>query len=584
MAAPYPDCVPRLTDGVVVLRAHRPSDVDRLVEQCTDPLMIAYTTVPRPYAAADAQDFIAGAEAGWADPAGPRAWVVTDHSDDYLGTIDLRPHGPAYGVGYGLHPAGRGRGLAARALPLVCAWAFDHGAPLVRWNAFVGNWASRHTAWSCGFTIHGTDRGHVVAPTVGLVDTWVGSLVAGEPTAPARPWLRAPTLDGDRVRLRAFRDDDASQLPDEPDAAFGVPGVDAGPARAGFAAWLLKAREQAADGHAVQWCLADRHTDEVLGGLRLGGLAAAGRPGSAHLGYWLLPRHRGHGYLQEALDLVVTHAFAPAADGGLACTRLAADTLADNLPSLRALYAAGWRRCGTEGAPGGDRSRAAVVCLELLSTDDRQAQRRRPLALPVLQTERLRLRRWGPDDGPGPGDEPDEAALTFMPADAQPTQAGFADWLRRREAAQGTSLAWCLAERDTDRALGGVAIFGLDPGPEGFDGEVGYWLYPSARGRHAIAEILPRVLDHAFRAVADGGLGLARLHASIDAENEPSQAVLRGAGFRETGRCRIDWRRPDGTLSDSVYFELLATDPRGMSTHAAPASTQSPPAVGHAVK
>ena len=34
---PFPGCVPELTDGVVRLRAHRPDDAERIVEQSTDP-------------------------------------------------------------------------------------------------------------------------------------------------------------------------------------------------------------------------------------------------------------------------------------------------------------------------------------------------------------------------------------------------------------------------------------------------------------------------------------------------------------------------------------------------------------------
>src|ERR1700735_3864092 len=44
-----PDDVPVLTDGAVTLRAHAPADLDRIVEQSTDPVSLRFTTVPRPY-------------------------------------------------------------------------------------------------------------------------------------------------------------------------------------------------------------------------------------------------------------------------------------------------------------------------------------------------------------------------------------------------------------------------------------------------------------------------------------------------------------------------------------------------------
>lgn len=582
MNAPHPDCVTVLTDGVVTLRAHRPGDVARMVQQCRDPLMVRWTTVPRPYAVGDAETFLGLVRAAWLEPTGLRAWAVTDDTDAFLGTLELRPHGPAYTAAFGLHPQGRGRGLMARALALACGWAFGQGAPLVRWDAFVGNWASRRTAWACGFTIHGTDRGHGYAGTTGLRDAWVGSLAAAEPMAPSHPWLRPATLEGERVGLRAFGDDDQADLPDTSE-----PGIDRAPARAEYDAWVLRTREQAAEGRALTWCLADRHTDAVLGAVRLGGLADPARPGTAHLGYWLLAGHRGHGYVHDALDLLVPHAFGPAEAGGLGLTRIAAAAHVDNLASQRTLYAAGWRPCGTEGsaARAGALDPVEVVAFELLVTDDRAAQRVRPLPVPVLHTERLRLRPWGPGDGPGPGDEPDEAALAFMPAHASPSPGSFPEWLaqRHRRALCGDAVSWCIADRHTDRALGSIAVFAMGPEDGRFQGEVGYWLYPSVRGRRTIAEVLPLVVDHAFRPVADGGLGLSRLQAGTDAANEPSQAVLRAAGFREWGRASGDYRRADGTPSDSVYLALLATDARGMTTQAAPARTHNPPAVSHAV-
>jgi RimJ/RimL family protein N-acetyltransferase len=57
-------------------------------------------------------------------------------------------------------------------------------------------------------------------------------------------------------------------------------------------------------------------------------------------------------------------------------------------------------------------------------------------------------------------------------------------------------------------------------------------------------------------------LGVTRVHAGADADNDASVAIMRRAGLREWGRDRQAWRRIDGTLTDGVYSELLATDPR----------------------
>lgn len=54
----FPDDVPVLGSGDVVLRAHREDDLDALVEQCLDEETLAWTTIPRGYDADKARDFL----------------------------------------------------------------------------------------------------------------------------------------------------------------------------------------------------------------------------------------------------------------------------------------------------------------------------------------------------------------------------------------------------------------------------------------------------------------------------------------------------------------------------------------------
>ena len=187
---------------------------------------------------------------------------------------------------------------------------------------------------------------------------------------------------------------------------------------------------------------------------------------------------------------------------------------------------------------------------------------------PVFETTRLRLRPWRDTDGPGPGEGPDADSLRFMPAGAQPGPDDFPAWLarRRRDMDAGGELHWCIADRTSDAVtsnsmFGNIQIFRMGP-PEGrFQGELGYWLRPGARGRRIVGEAIEAVAAYAFRPVADGGLGLVRLHAATDSDNYASQAILRSAGFRHCGADHKAWRRNDGSLSDGLYFELLADEP-----------------------
>jgi RimJ/RimL family protein N-acetyltransferase len=177
----------------------------------------------------------------------------------------------------------------------------------------------------------------------------------------------------------------------------------------------------------------------------------------------------------------------------------------------------------------------------------------------VFETSRLRLGPWRDTDAPGPGEGPDGASLRFMPAGAQPGPDDFPTWLarRRREMDTGADLHWCITEVATNKMLGNVQVFRMGPVPGRFQGELGYWLRPGARGRGVIGEALKPVIAHAFTPVENGGLGLIRLHAATDSENQASQSILRSAGFSQCGAGHQAWRRTDGSLSDGVYFELL---------------------------
>ncbi len=180
----------------------------------------------------------------------------------------------------------------------------------------------------------------------------------------------------------------------------------------------------------------------------------------------------------------------------------------------------------------------------------------------MFETARLRLRPWRDTDSPGPGQGPDDDSLRFMPARAQPGPDDFPAWLARRrlEMATGADVHWCIADLATDQMLGNLQVFGMGPAEGRFQGEVGYWLRPGARGGGVIGEALGPVVAHALTPVDEGGLGLSRLHAGTNSDNLVSQSILRSAGFTQWGADHQAWRRSDGSLSDGVYFELLASD------------------------
>ncbi len=561
----WPDCVPTLTDGVVVLRAHADEDRPRIVEASVDPLTSHnVVTIPQPYGLEQAREFVEHVATEWERPDGAHEWAVSDAHGSYLGSVNLHARSAARAeIGFALHPDARGRGVAARAVRLLLTRAFDAGVEVVRWRARAGNWGSRRVAWACGFTDPVTVTAAELDRDGRPIDVWHSVIRRGEPFAPRHWWPAVPVLDGQRVRLRPMREQDADGFPVEPVADLWRYLRASFPHRASYAAWLALRRERQARGESLQWCVADPATDRPMGTVQLFDLGHPGTEGTALIGYGQLPEHRGRGLGGEAVDLVVRHALAPVPAGGLGLESVKAYCDITNLASARLLRAAGFRQVGQEPAayPQADEPPTDALVFVLTRTDDRTVTRIRPLAIPVVETARFRLRPFRESDAPD--QDPDEVARRFVPARGLPTTADWPQWFARRQrfADEGVAVNWCIADRATDRCLGNVLLFHLDPADR-FQAELGYWLHPSARGRATMTEVLPPVLDHAFDPVAAGGLGLTRVHAGTDSDNTASQRVLLRAGLREWGRDRQAFRRQDGSLSDGTYFEILATDPR----------------------
>lgn len=351
---PYPTSVPVLSDGVVRLRAHSPLDVHRIVEQCADPASLRWTQVPRDYTVEMAHEWLVEIAAGWdrEDGDGDKLWALEEVADEdhaFLGTIDVRPRaGGRAEIGYGLHPAARGRGLMARALRLVDQWWFDQGGRRVDWHAEVGNFASWAVARAAGYDFVATLPEHLPHGDGGLVDVWFASLGRNDPPEPRTAWLVPPVLETDGIRLREWRDDDVEtvEAPDHPEhflPSRAIPTVDT------WDAWLIRRRLFMARGSSVCWCIADADSDRALGDALVfvhSGTLAEGD--TAELGYFLHPSARGRGAARTAARLAVAHAFAPAEDGGLGLRRLVAETASDNTASNAVLESVGFTRWGHE--------------------------------------------------------------------------------------------------------------------------------------------------------------------------------------------------------------------------------------------
>jgi len=85
--------------------------------------------------------------------------------------------------------------------------------------------------------------------------------------------------------------------------------------------------------------------------------------------------------------------------------------------------------------------------------------------------------------------------------------------------------------------------------------EIGYFLLPPARGRGHASEAVRLLVRLGF-----DQLLLNRVHATCDADNAASAAVLRRAGLRLEGKAHMDRRDHTGKLRDTLHFALTIDD------------------------
>ena len=160
--------------------------------------------------------------------------------------------------------------------------------------------------------------------------------------------MSPPTLEGARVRLRGYRDDDADAL----FAVFGDPRVTR---YWSFAAWTDRAQAEAhlakllasPEPDALGWAIARRADDALIGTVTLYAIRTAHR--RAELGYSLRVDHQGQGLAREAVRLALDYALGDAhgdAHRSLGLFRIEADVDPRNAASCRMLEQLGFQREG----------------------------------------------------------------------------------------------------------------------------------------------------------------------------------------------------------------------------------------------
>lgn len=384
----FPEDVPTLGEGHVVLRAPRPEDARGSWEQGQDPESVRFTSVPVPYTQADSREYVEQIiPAGWREDRDYTFVVDALHTDAgvaegsagssagtrYAGSVGLRPLGGARAeIAYGAHPWARGRGVMEAALRLLLDWGFvDLGLHTVLWQSDRGNLTSRRLAWRLGFDVSGSLRSWL--PKRGaLHDAWVGTLVATDERAPRHRWLETPTIRGEGVVLRWYAAGDAQRIVEacsDRRTAYWLDGLPRPYRHADAEAYLLSRAEALAGGTAVHWAVADPASGRLLG--NLGVLDVGGPGGSAEIGYWTHPDARGRGVMSEALRLAVRHCLVPEEDGGLGLHRVRVRAGEHNVASRHVIEQAGFVPTGVrrQDTRTGDGGRQDTVTYDVLATE-----------------------------------------------------------------------------------------------------------------------------------------------------------------------------------------------------------------------
>lgn len=300
------------------------------------------------------------------------------------------------------------------------------------------------------------------------------------------------------------------------------------------------------------YCFAIEHESRFVGAVDLrmrGG-------GEAEIGFGLHPDARGKGLMRRAVGLVLDWGFQ---DRGVHVVQWRAHV--GNWSSRRVAWSLGFSFGPTVSGLVEQRGERRDASTGWIGAKDPRQPRARWLVAPVLEADGVRLRPWRDDDGVRLVEAANDPVLRqWIPETPLPrSPEAVTDYLTRGKlgAATNSRLAWCIADADTDLALGNVAVFEFEDDGDDQTAQVGYWGHPAGRGRGVMTTALRTATDWATRLTAEGGLGVRRLYLLTSVRNHASRRLAERAGFVHVGTERGSARVAGGGYEDSALYDRL---------------------------
>jgi ribosomal-protein-alanine N-acetyltransferase len=179
-----------------------------------------------------------------------------------------------------------------------------------------------------------------------------------------------------------------------------------------------------------------------------------------------------------------------------------------------------------------------------------------PLTLPELPNGPILLRGFGLSDLPlirQATEDPYIPSITSLPASYSDDSGRAFIERQHRLASEGHGYPFVICEAaNPHQGLGALGLWLREI--ENGRASIGYWVIPSARGRHVAGMALRTIVSYAFDVLA-----IPRLQLFIEPWNAASRRTAEYGGFTPEALLR-GWERIDGTQHDVYCYALLERD------------------------